>query len=117
MRKQNPPVAVKTREATKGELGNTEGAKLGWITKANVVARLLGLADLPPERTRGNIIGQVQALKAIAEIEGYGVSRCDPAKELANRTVEDKEFFATNGYWPDEVGPSQPCAAGPESQS
>jgi len=48
------------------------GAKLGRrLTKVDVVARLLELANLPPERTRRSLAGQVNALKAIAEIEGY----------------------------------------------
>lgn len=41
------------------------------LTLRGVVDRLLELADLPPERTNGNITAQVNALGAIAEIEGY----------------------------------------------
>lgn len=122
MRKQNPLVVARKREATI-ELGHAEGAKFEGITKADVMHRLLKLAKLAPERTRGNIIGQVQALKAIAEIEGYGVNRCDPTKEFANRTVaqadprivaalRDPFIWATeytqtyNPHWVEEGRPS-----------
>jgi hypothetical protein len=40
-------------------------------TMRDVVNRLLELADLSPEQTGGNIMAQVNALTAIAEIEGY----------------------------------------------
>jgi hypothetical protein len=36
-----------------------------------VVDRLFELAKLPPEQTRHNLTGQLNALKAIAEIEGF----------------------------------------------
>ena len=40
-------------------------------TMRDVVNRLLELARLPPEHTGGNSMAQVNALRAIAEIEGY----------------------------------------------
>ena len=40
-------------------------------TLRDVVDRLLELADLRPEHTNGNITAQVDALRAIAEIEGH----------------------------------------------
>ena len=69
-------------------------------------------------RTKNNITGQVNALKAIAEIEGYVVNRYeDLTKEFAGRTDVEKEFFASHGYWPNEVEPSQPGSPGSESAS
>jgi len=48
------------------------GAKMGRrLTKIDVVSRLLELAKLPPERTRHNLTGQLKALEAIADIEGF----------------------------------------------
>jgi hypothetical protein len=48
------------------------GAKISLRpTTVDVVDRLLELADLPPEHTGGNIMAQVNALRAIAEIKGY----------------------------------------------
>jgi hypothetical protein len=46
----------------------------------------------------------------MAEMEGY-ILRCqvDLTKEFADRTLEEKEFFATNGYWPNEVDPINPA--------
>ena len=47
------------------------GAKVGRrLTKVDVVDRLFELAKLPPEQTRHNLTGQLNALKAIADIEG-----------------------------------------------
>jgi hypothetical protein len=47
------------------------GAKIGRrLTKVDVVERLFELAKLPPEQTRHNLTGQLNALKAIADIEG-----------------------------------------------
>jgi len=40
-------------------------------TMRDVVNRLLELADLSPEQTEGNLTAQVNALRAIAEIEGF----------------------------------------------
>ena len=48
------------------------GGKIGpRLFTADVVDRLLALADLSPEHTRGDITAQVNALRTIAEIEGY----------------------------------------------
>ena len=41
------------------------------LTLRGVVDRLLELADLPPDRNNSNITAQVNALTAIAQIEGY----------------------------------------------
>lgn len=93
------------------------GAKIGRrLSRVDVVERLIELADLPPERTRYNIGGQVSALKAIAELEGY-VNRglVDLTKDFADRTVEEKEFFATHGYYPNQVELSKPRTPGSES--
>ena len=50
----------------------TSGGKIGeQLFRADVVDRLLALAALSPEQTRGNMTAQVKALRAIAEIEGY----------------------------------------------
>ena|SRR5271165_4980797 len=40
-------------------------------TMRDAVNRLLELADLSPEQTEGNLTAQVNALRAIAEIEGF----------------------------------------------
>jgi hypothetical protein len=95
------------------------GARIGRrLSRLDVLNRLIELANLPPDCTRYNISGQVSALKAIAELEGYVIRRHeDLTKELVDRTPEEKEFFATHGHWPNEVGSSQPGTPGSESQS
>ena len=92
------------------------GARIGRrLSRLDVLERLLQLADLPPDCTRYNISGQVNALKTIADIEGYVVRRYeDLTKELADKTPEKKEFFITHGYWPNEVVSEQPSTPGSE---
>ena len=92
------------------------GARIGQrLTRVDVLKRLIELANLPPDRTRYNISGQVNALKTIADIEGYVVRRYeDLTKELADKTPEEKEFFITHGYWPNEVVSEQPSTPGSE---
>ena len=92
------------------------GARIGQrLTRVDVLKRLIELANLPPDRTRYNISGQVNALKTIADIEGYVVRRYeDLTKEFADKTPEEKEFFITHGYWPNEMVPEQPGTPGSE---
>ncbi len=70
-----PSFKTKFRQAIKEKqkaIIEASGAKIGRrLAKVDVVARLLELAKLPPERTRHSLTGQLNALKAIAEIEGY----------------------------------------------
>src|SRR5271166_6399982 len=66
-----PAVRQAIKEKQKAII-EASGAKIGRrLAKVDVVARLIELADLPPERTRHTLTGQLNALKAIAEIEGY----------------------------------------------
>ena len=92
------------------------GARIGQrLTRVDVLKRLMELANLSPDCTRYNISGQVSALKAIAEIEGYVVRRYeDLTKELVNLTPEEKEFFITHGHCENEVEPIQPSTYGSE---
>jgi len=77
--------------------------------------RVRELANLPPQSTRFNISGQVSASKAVAEIEGFVVNRYeDLSKVFADRTLEEKEFFITYGYFPNAVEPKQPSPPGSE---
>lgn len=93
------------------------GATVGRrLSRLDVLKRLIELANLPPDCTRYNITGQVNALKVIAELEGYVIRRHeDLTKELADRASEEKEFFATHGYWPNEMDPDQSRAPGSQS--
>ena len=88
------------------------------LTTVDVVCRLVGLADLPPERTKGNIMGQVNALRLIAEIEGFiGRHPRDITKECRGRSEAEMEFFCITGYWPEEVEQEQSGSIGSESPS
>jgi hypothetical protein len=87
------------------------GKKLGrTITKIDVVERLLRLADIPISKTRGNMSGQVSALKSIAEIQGYVLSKnLNYFAMFDGKSEEELEYFALHGYWPTVPDP------GPES--
>jgi hypothetical protein len=93
------------------------GTRIGQrLSRLDVLKRLIELANLPPDCTRYNISGQVSALKVIAELEGYVIRRHeDLIRELADRTPEEKEFFATHGYFENEVEPQPPSPSGLES--
>lgn len=86
------------------QAGKELGHKLAkTISKLDVVDKLMALAEIDPLLTNNNITGQVSALKAIAEIEGYIIKKSQDVTELAKgRSVEEMEFFAQKGYWPDQ---------------
>jgi phage terminase small subunit len=98
------PGVVAALKKKQDEVIKASGRKLGRaITKVDVVTKLAALADIDPAETNNNITGQVNALKAIAEIEGYIVKKTQDVTELAKgRSVEEMEHFAIHGYWPDE---------------
>ena len=65
-----PAVRQAIKEKQKAII-EASGAKIGRrLAKVDVVDRLFELAKLPPEQTRHNLTGQLNALKAIADIEG-----------------------------------------------
>ena len=111
----NPAIRTAIAEKQRAIIA-ASGARIGRrLSRLDVLERLLQLADLPPDCTRYNINGQVNALKIIADIEGYVVRRYeDLTKELVNLTPEEKEFFITHGYCENEVESRQPSSCGPE---
>jgi phage terminase small subunit len=103
----NPAIRKAIEQKQKATIAASGAQIAHQFTNINVVDRLSELAYLPPERTKNTITGQVSALKAIAEIQGHVVHRYeDLTKELADRTPEEKEFFAIHGYWKNEVEPN-----------
>ena len=90
------------------------GAKIGrQFTNLDLVDRLVELANLDPERTKNTITGQINALKLIAEIQGYLVNRFDHLpKDFAGRTVEELEAFADGRYQPGSGPSGAPVAPG-----
>lgn len=88
------------QQAAIGAMGRKLGAAL---SRTDLIQRLLRLADLPPEKTKDSIGGQVNALRVIADIQGWiGSKQEDLTKQLEGKTDEEKEFFCIHGYWPDE---------------
>jgi hypothetical protein len=110
------PAVRKAIEEKQKAIIEASGAKIGQrLSKVAVVDRLVELADLPPERTKGNITGQVNALKAIAEIEQFLVRQTrDVTKEADGKTEAEMEFFCVHGYWPER---EQSGSRGSESSS
>ncbi len=90
------------------------GTRIGRrLSRLDVLKRLIELANLPPHSTRYNINGQVNALKTIAEIEGYLLrGQVDLTKEFAEKTPKEIEFFIDHGYYQNEVEPSKSCSPG-----
>jgi len=91
--------AIRDKQAKAvAESGKQLGRK---ITKTDVLDRLLKLADVPISKTRGNMSGQVSALKSIAEIEGYLLSKSlNLDKMLHGKSETELEYFVTHGYFP-----------------
>ena len=71
------------------------------ITKDAIAKRLWELSQLAPDDTNGNINGQVKACDSLSELLGFKVKlSADVTKEFENRTPEELDFFAKNGYFP-----------------
>jgi len=114
------PAVRKAIEVKQKATIEASGAKIGRrLTKLDVVDRLVALADLPPERTKSSIMGQVNTLKVIAEIEQLiGRQTRDVTKEAEGKTEAEMEFFCINGVWPDNsVEQEQSGSSGSESPS
>lgn len=69
------------------------------ISKQTLSARLLNIAEKAEKKSMFQ--PAVNAIKAIAEIEGYIIKKSeDLTRQLEGKTDEEKEFFAQHGYWP-----------------
>lgn len=95
-----------------------ESAKLlvREIRKADITGRLIKLADTSIDETGGSIAGQVNALKVLAEMEGWIIRKTEDVTKLARgRSTAELEHFAVNGYWPEDnnVQSDQSSAAEP----
>lgn len=115
------PAVRKAIEEKQRKAISVAGARLGkQLAKSDVLERLIKLADIEPFMTNNNITGQVNALKTVAEIEGFIIRKTeDINKTLAGKTEAEKEFFVANGYWPDRpnVDTNESGPLGSESPS
>lgn len=89
-------------EKRREEMFKASAIKTGKaLSKTEVITRALRLADIEVKKTKGSITGQVNAVRLLAELGGFIVKQSrDLTKELENKTEEELEFFAQNGYWP-----------------
>jgi flagellar biosynthesis/type III secretory pathway protein FliH len=75
-----------------------EAGKRQGIERGEIIDLLAGIA-----RTGENEGARVRALMGLAELKHMRISRlADVSREYDNRTEEELEFFALNGYWPEE---------------
>lgn len=89
------------------------------VTREDVVGRLLTLALVPPEETRGTIDGQVQALNTVTEILGLKFSPRDADSFFRDRTVEELDNYARYGNFspnPDQIVADASAPAKPISE-
>ncbi len=70
------------------------------VTRANAVALLWKLANTAPERTRGSINGQVDAVDKIGEMLGFKVNPRDFNDALVSLTEEQLLHVAEHGKLP-----------------
>lgn len=67
------------------------------VSREDVVGRLLSLALTPPDETRGNIEGQVEALSTISEILGMKFSPRDADAYFSGKSPEQLKNYARYG--------------------
>ncbi|HEY1808840.1 MAG TPA: hypothetical protein VGG42_09775 [Acidobacteriaceae bacterium] len=69
------------------------------VGRGDVLGRLIALALLPPEDTKGTIDGQVEALNAISEILGLKFSPRDADAYFKDKTPDQIKNYALHGKW------------------
>lgn len=109
----------KAVEAKQKAVVQESGTQLGkTLSKTDVLSRALTLADMNAIFTKGNIMGQVNALRLIADIQGLIIKKnLELPSEFYNRTETEQEFFAQHGYWPDNLDAGQSGPAGAQTPS
>lgn len=71
------------------------------LSRADVIDRLWQLAQLAPERTNCNIIGQVKAAQALEQIFALNLDRNELLRRrLEGKSESDLEFFVVHGFLP-----------------
>ena len=90
------------------------------LCRADVIDRLWQLAQLNPERTNGNITGQVKAAQSLEQIFALNIDENDLLKrQLEGRSEEELEFYVVHGFLPHQQPkpaeappPGSPTSAG-----
>lgn len=71
------------------------------LSRADVIDRLWQLAQLNPERTNGNVSGQVKAAQALEQIFALNLGRNDLVKrQLQGKSEAEVEFYVVHGFLP-----------------
>src|SRR5215469_2860872 len=71
------------------------------LSRADVIDRLWQLAQLNPERTNGNVTGQVKAAQALEQVFAINLDRNDVLKkQLQGKSEAELEFYVVHGFLP-----------------
>lgn len=73
------------------------------ISRAAFANLALNLARIQPDRTKGSIVGQVEALKLAAHLAQFLGPSSDPDKFFSGRTEEEMRYYADHGRFPEDV--------------
>lgn len=68
-------------------------------TREDVLAILHDLATMPPEKTKGSIMGQVAAVEEMAKVMGIQVAPRNPDEFFKGRTMEEMACYAEHGVF------------------
>lgn len=68
-------------------------------TRDYVLSRLDELSQIPVEKTRGSISGQVAAAEAMGRILGLDQPLKNPDKFFEGRTIEEMRYYAEHGVF------------------
>src|SRR5205085_6045811 len=101
MRKEPVRAGIRRKQnAMAEEAGKILGKQVA-VCRADVINRLWDLAMMAPDETNKNIIGQIRASEALANILGISIKRkADVTKQLEGKTQADIDFFVAHGYFP-----------------
>jgi len=93
--------ALQTKQESLLQESGEQLARTLPLSRADVIDRLWQLAQLSPERTNGNVSGQVKAAQALEQIFAINLDRNDVLKrQLQGKSEAELEFYIIHGFLP-----------------
>jgi len=93
--------ALQTKQESMLQESGEQFARTLPLSRADVIDRLWQLAQLNPERTNGNVSGQVKAAQALEQIFAINLDRNDVLKrQLQGKSEAELEFYVVHGFLP-----------------
>jgi len=93
--------ALQTKQESMLQESGEQFARTLPLSRADVIDRLWQLAQLNPERTNGNVSGQVKAAQALEQIFAINLDRNDVLKrQLQGKSEAELEFYIIHGFLP-----------------